>query len=1058
VSILLEVKFYNQLVLYKYFLKLFNVDDFSKLKDALKAPSLEELDENNISKIYHQMVFEKLFSSELNKDILLQYDQNIVKHTFRISRKREEKIKWKYFQYLSLLFTEIYLDRYFSDKSALLKSLNEFVDEFNNDLPKKQHIEKYTERDLSKLAFWNATGSGKTLLMHINILQFMHYARKYGKSKDINKIILLTPNEGLSNQHKNEFELSDLKAELFSQDLFGFSIKEEIDKIQIIDIHKIKDEKGVKTFSVEAFEGNNLVLVDEGHRGSSGDDWKEKRDKLCEEGFSFEYSATFGQAIGAATGKKKEILRQEYAKCILFDYSYKFFYEDGYGKDYKIFNMQDDNVEEQRNLYLTACVLSYYQQLKLFKDKRKEFISYRIEKPLWIFVGGKVTAVRTERGKKVSDVVDVLLFLSEFIKEKKRSIEYIERLLNGRSGLLSSDKKDLFENNFDYLINKEVTAQKTYDEILKEVFLTISADVNLHIDNLKGADGEIGLRAGDNDYFGVINVGDVNNLLKLCEENELSTDTRDFSDSLFKNINDKDSKINILIGSKKFSEGWSSWRVSTMGLMNIGKKEGSEIIQLFGRGVRLKGYNFSLKRSSEIDEIKEKRPKFIDYIETLNIFGIRSDYMAQFKEYLDDEGVPTEEPVKIVIPTISTFDKNKKLKTLQVKKGLNFKKNGPKPVLDMPTAYMQNNKVVLDWYPRIQAIQSRQLKQQSIANMEMYYLEDKNLAFLDYDKIYFEIQNFKNERSWYNLIIHKDKIKEILKDKSWYKLFIPKEELEFSSRGFKDVEKWQEIATILMKKYIDKFYKTKKKEWELPHLEYVEVNESDKKLIEDEYRFEINRDETALITKINQLKEAIEQGKLKDLDFKNFNQGRFYPFAFEEHLFNPLIHITKGTTTIKVKPVHLNEGERDIVLLLKDYFEKNNDFFKDKELYLLRNKAGKDGVGFFEADNFYPDFILWILYDKRQYVTFIDPKGLRNLKGETDVKIEFNKTIKDIQERLKDQDSNITLNSFIMSVTPYEDISWWGKGMTKADFAKKNVLFIADKEKAIEQMLRKIIS
>jgi hypothetical protein len=34
-----------------------------------------------------------------------------------------------------------------------------------------------------------------------------------------------------------------------------------------------------------------------------------------------------------------------------------------------------------------------------------------------------------------------------------------------------------------------------------------------------------------------------------------------------------------------------------MGLLNIGKGEGPQIIQLFGRGVRLKGKNLSLKRS-----------------------------------------------------------------------------------------------------------------------------------------------------------------------------------------------------------------------------------------------------------------------------------------------------------------------------------------------------------------------------------------------------------------------------------------------------------------------------
>ena len=38
------------------------------------------------------------------------------------------------------------------------------------------------------------------------------------------------------------------------------------------------------------------------------------------------------------------------------------------------------------------------------------------------------------------------------------------------------------------------------------------------------------------------------------------------------------------------------------------------------------------------------------------------------------------------------------------------------------------------------------------------------------------------------------------------------------------------------------------------------------------------------------------------------------------------------------------------------------------------------GLGFFEAGNFYPDFILWLLVGERQYVTFIDPMGLRSVR------------------------------------------------------------------------------
>ena len=137
----------------------------------------------------------------------------------------------------------------------------------------------------------------------------------------------------------------------------------------------------------------------------------------------------------------------------------------------------------------------------------------------------------------------------------------------------------------------------------------------MHVENLKGADGEIALRLGENDPFGLINVGDASALCKLCEEHPdlLVVTEKEFSGSLFAKLSAGDSTVNVLIGSKKFSEGWNSWRVSTMGLMNVGKSEGSEIIQLFGRGVRLKGYGMCLKRSSQIDDIT--KPQHIGLLE-----------------------------------------------------------------------------------------------------------------------------------------------------------------------------------------------------------------------------------------------------------------------------------------------------------------------------------------------------------------------------------------------------------------------------------------------------------
>ena len=57
---------------------------------------------------------------------------------------------------------------------------------------------------LNKLAFWMATGSGKTLVMHANILQFQHYLAKHGRRRELNRIILLT-HRSINNVERDRF-------------------------------------------------------------------------------------------------------------------------------------------------------------------------------------------------------------------------------------------------------------------------------------------------------------------------------------------------------------------------------------------------------------------------------------------------------------------------------------------------------------------------------------------------------------------------------------------------------------------------------------------------------------------------------------------------------------------------------------------------------------------------------------------------------------------------------------------------------------------------------------
>ncbi len=1043
------MKFNEKLVLNSYLLSLFGVDNFEELAKDLKASRLEELDENDNSLFYHELK-DKLVSTHkiISDDKLQEYDENIVRYTKTMGRG----IKWKYFQYLSLLFVEIYLDKYFEDKEQLLQDLNTYLKEFNTTIDSnKEKLTEYNDTELNKLALYNATGSGKTLLLQMNLLQFNHYAK--GKIK-INKTVLITPNEGLSNQHLEEFEASNMRAEIFSKDSKGLF---ESNATQIIEITKLGEENGDKTVAVDSFEECNLVFIDEGHRGSSGDKWKTNRDKLSKKGFAFEYSATFAQAINSSTGKKKTDLENEYTKAIIFDYSYKYFYNDGYGKDYSILNLSEDS-EDIKQTYLTASLLSFYQQMKIYESSKSLLKPYLIEKPLMVFVGSSVNAVRTESKKQVSDVVDVLLFIDDFIKSKSESIANIEKILSFDSGLQTTKGVDIFKNKFGFLENTKLNASQLFDDMLNIIFNATNGI--LHLENLKGVDGEIALKIGENEHFGVINVGDSDKLVKICEANGITVSSRDFSSSLFKTINNTTSNLNILIGSKKFSEGWSSWRVSTMGLMNIGKKEGSQIIQLFGRGVRLKGYDFCLKRSRAIRG-KELERKY-QAVETLNIFGLKADYMKAFKDYLKDEGVPTDERVEFILPLI--YDKSyktKKLKVLDLQEGKDFKREVK---LDLEYSDIRgiSKKVVLSLYKQVDILESEN-RTGNKYDLNSEILQKEHLSFMSIDNIFFALQQFKNEKSWSNLNISKVDIEDLLDRKDWYKLYIPKDDMKVNS--FKNLANFETIMITLLKKYMKSFYEYKKSEWESQFLEYRELDETrDRANLIDNYTITVedkedesgNKVNKELIDRLEALRTMLESGVIDDAELHKLSKKNFSAFSFDKHLYNPLVFKDKGETALQIKPIELNDGEKDFVEDLDSYLKRNSSTYKDTEIYLLRNQS-KTGLGFFTEGNFYPDFIMWIKKDDKQYISFIDPKGLVNLNTKDDPKINLSIKIKEIEEKLNDED--VILNSFIVSVTPYGVIKWVQDTLEQSELEDKNVLFQQDdKNGYVGKMFDRILS
>ncbi len=1048
--------FHETLVLNKYMLSLFGIDSIGRrilgkggveiFKDLKYSNNEGYTEEGNTR--YLQALINHLYQSPfLTPDRLQQYDENIVRFTRQISDKREEQISWKYFQYLSLLFTEIYLDKYFSNKVELLAELNEFVRLFNQKqiermagLSRGERAEvfvsqKFTIDRLNKLAFWNATGSGKTLLMHIHIKQYLYYAKKHQQGHK-NKVLLITPNEGLSKQHLEQFELSDIQAAIFNKSSSGmFSGKE----VEILEITKLAEDSGDKTVAVDQFETENLVLIDEGHGGMGGDAWKRYRDKLSETGFAFEYSATFGQAISATTKTKRVEFTQEYAKSILFDYSYKYFYQDGYGKDYRILNLKEDDKNYRRH-YLIANLVSFYQQQLIFKEKGFLLRNFLLEKPLWIFVGGKVNAVRTEQGKQVSDVLTIIYFLTDFLKNPIQSIQAIEDVVQNKAGLVDKNGYSIFETSFSYLIQQRLSGEDIFRGINELVFHNTVIGANLYLDQLKGADGELGLRVGDNDYFGVINVGDEGKLFNLAMDNAVLGVERDFSTSLFKGINEKDSSINLLIGSKKFTEGWSSWRVSSMGLMNVGKKEGAQVIQLFGRGVRLKGYQFSLKRSTGLDDfqkpnnIREIRP-YLRPLETLQIFGVQANYMEQFKEFLEEEGLPTNDSSWITIK-IQTKQKKivseNRLKLIQVRDDLGFKKK-KLITLELELPKFDNKRVIVDRYPRIDVLQQNQ-KGFEITKNEAQ-LTEKHLAFLDWNALYLAIQEYKADKGFSNLSVSKVVLKEILKSSSWYRLLVPAYNMNFKS--FENTFIWQELAEILLKRYIEQIYLHYKNSFNADNIEVIVLKGSEDNFIL-EYDIRLNSEE-----EIEQYRQKVEQLKTEVADpaFSHI-QIASEASAFDNllHLYKPLIYVGNGLKNlIKVNPIALDASEKQFLDDLIQYVENHQSLLEDTEIHILRNQS-KKGLGFFtDGNNFYPDFILWIIKEGTQSIKFIDPKGIRNSRGINDPKIQFYKVLKDkVQPQVKH--SGLKLDSFIVSNTALLEVQWKGQ-LSEADFNKEHVYF-----------------
>lgn len=286
------VKLEERLVLLAWLNDLFGYQHNRDLLTDMKEAA-EGFDASGCSFIYHRLIARGK-KVKIPPADLARYDDNIRAYLQVMNARRPEPITLRYFQHLAALYTEVFLDRYFHRRAEMLRALNGFVEHRNAQrLAGEMRDAAFSESDLKKLAFWMATGSGKTLIMHLNYRQFLHY-----NDQPLDNLLLITPHEGLSEQHLAEMAASGMPARRFDLNESGLGLTAK-NTVRVIEITKLVETKrgGGVSVPVEAFEGNNLIFVDEEHKGSGGEAWRKFRGALGETGFTFEYSATFGQAL-----------------------------------------------------------------------------------------------------------------------------------------------------------------------------------------------------------------------------------------------------------------------------------------------------------------------------------------------------------------------------------------------------------------------------------------------------------------------------------------------------------------------------------------------------------------------------------------------------------------------------------------------------------------------------------------------------------------------------------------------------------------------------------------
>ena len=840
-----------------------------------------------------------------------------------------QTFKLRYYQVLALLFTECF----FADQQ---------YDGYD------ENSRQETQR---MLAYWMATGSGKTLVMHLNILQYLHHFCQKDNARF--QIFLTTPLANLIKQHERELEpyirkLNEIyhnRIELIINTTQGLLQKED-------DYFHLPDDSEIC----------RLILVDEAHiglRSQESGKFRELRRSHLNVGnsFLFEYSATFHNLATE--------LQPEYDKATIYRYDYARFYSDGYGKDHFFKPIAEDTIvdesEEKIKDNLDECLRVMEEKLQIFNSVQKDEQydnDLTAHRPLMAFMGHTVENPKKEgKDDEVSDiqkVLDYLAALSEAERQKFRSI-------------FGGD-----------IIGPLTVARKP--------------------DN----NSELLLSYGEGEKWGMINVGDATSFYNSIENNSIVTRVEAIENpSLhFENLDNETSPINVLIGSRKFAEGWNSYRLSVIDLINLGSAKGNLIIQIFGRGVRLKGKGGDGKRQY-IDHKPDYHFPYqnveanVRRLETLTVYSLKQSYLKQFLDEVHAGGVSLQHVFKIQVnPMLFKIDSGTsvdfeeyrhKLPLFKQRKtvGSGIKRvtlNGDEIHYTYLDSGTEESRIMNNW--RKLTLDYRTDKGKNAPNVyeDLRQNNEKYSCYLNRAKLVTVIHREaeKNQLQLYSKENYAPTIIDFLSLIS---------DIRYQEQG-QDPIAWTDrlnrrividVARNLRNRinaHINRAnYIYEPLEWGDFIYEYTVTKEFP---TQDELETFLEQVENAESDALQENPHAQIKNKLQ-LPLPRGHRHIYLP------LMRPQEEVENEHREVKVSPDRLNAGEKKFVENLTEYIKLNYQRNERYEFYLMRN-AQKIGI-YLESDagSYYPDFVLWVLDTQQDttHILFIDPKGEREIIGGT---------------------------------------------------------------------------